>query len=91
MTPLESARAKLQDATLGALTPEESLALYQATINPPRTHGPLTQKVITEIITAAQANDPNAAILAVFKTYNLIPTLDKTWDSPDAFKDIRTA
>jgi hypothetical protein len=40
---LESARAKLIDPTKGALTAEEMLALVNATAQPVKTHGALTE------------------------------------------------
>lgn len=90
---LDSARAKLQDPTLGALTLEEMQALYAATQTPKRTHGPLTAKVIDQVLRIVTSTEDTAEaynkLVALFEKYHMSPSIEQTWGD-DAFQGVKT-
>lgn len=83
---LSSARAKLENPDLGALTPEEMTALLAATQEPKRTHGDITENVVEQIldVTAEFPRDKaKSVILALFKEKNASFVIEKTWTDDD--------
>lgn len=89
---LDSARAKLEDPSKGALTPDEMAALLYATSNPPRTHGAITDKIVEDILDACDQlprDKAKSAILAHFKDRNAQFSIDRTWSDED-FASLKT-
>lgn len=90
---LDRARAKLQDPTLGSLTLDEMQALYSATQAPKRTHGPLTAKVIDQVLRIVTSSTDTAEahnkLVALFEKYQMSPSIEQAWGD-DAFKDVKT-
>lgn len=84
--PLHSARAKLLDPDLGALTPDEIAALIAATaVDAPKTHGALTDATIEQILDIAAEYPRDKAkhvLLELFKDRISI-AIEKTWTDTD--------
>mgnify|MGYP000895493178 CR=1 FL=1 len=90
---LDSARAKLLDPSLGALSQVEMAALLVATNDPPRSHGAITEQIVEDILNACEQlprDKAKSAILAHFKDKGASFTIEKTWDSDEAYKTIVT-
>lgn len=85
---LESARAKLTDASAGALTQDEIQALLSATV-PQRTHGTLMEALAEQILdlTEEYPRDKAKPVLIELLKDKVHIIIEKVWDE-GAFQDI---
>lgn len=85
MTPIESARAKLSDPSLGSLTAEEMAALLSATepanTRPSRMTWALVDQIID--ITNEFPNDKARSVLYDLLTERTSIHIDKAWTDTD--------
>lgn len=88
MTPLQSARAKLNDQSLGALTPEEMTALLSATetveARPSRMAIDLANQILD--ITDEFPRDKAHSILVTLLTERTSIHIDKVWGDEEMQK-----
>lgn len=88
MTPLQSARAKLNDQSLGALTPEEMTALLSATEPAETRSSRLTWHLVDQIldITDEFPRDKSRPILYDIITERTSIHIDKVWGDEEMQK-----
>lgn len=88
MTPLESARAKLNDQSLGSLTTEEMNALLSATEPAETRPSRLTWQLVDQIldITDEFPRDKARPILYDIIAERTTPHIDKVWSDEDLAK-----
>lgn len=84
MTPLESARAKLNNPELGALTPVEIVALLQASRPEPKSK--MIPAFIEEVLDATLDHNRETAranLAHLFAEKEVTVTITKTWSDED--------
>lgn len=89
MSHLTSARAKLEDPSLGALTSEEMKALLAATEAPSPPKTPAYVGLAHDVVEITQTPHHLDTILKLFKDRNVSTSIIKTWDSGEAYSNIR--